>query len=265
VRRWPPTSPPCTPPTWPRPTRSRPRCAARCRCWGAAGSRWPRWRAQPAPAGHAGGTGPLRGRRWSCPARCPGWSGRCAFYDPVVVPALGLIDERDAPAYGEVRHALGITTTTYHVVAQPGSGLTPHHAGHVGAGLASGHSAAARDFETIRSRVRGREHLVDELIGRGRGRAAARAGAAGPGDRPAQPRGRRSHRHPPARPDRRAQGLADAVGGRREWRRNRRRDPPGPHVPGLRERHSRAIGSPDVPFARLHRAAAHPAHRWGSA
>ena len=83
----------------------------------------------------------------------------------MVVPALGLIDEREAPAYAEVRHALGVTTTVYHVVAQPGSGLTPHHAGHVGAGLASGHSAAARDFETIRSRVRGREHLVDELIG----------------------------------------------------------------------------------------------------
>ncbi len=64
-----------------------------------------------------------------------------------------------------MRHALGISTTVYHVVAQPGSGLTPHHAGHVGAGLASGDSAAARDFETIRSRVRGREQLVDELVG----------------------------------------------------------------------------------------------------
>ena len=32
-------------------------------------------------------------------------------------------------------------------------------------GLAGGHSAAARDFETIRSRVRGREDLVDEMAG----------------------------------------------------------------------------------------------------
>jgi hypothetical protein len=43
--------------------------------------------------------------------------------------------------------------------------LTPHHAGHVGAGLAAGHTAAARDFETIRTRVPGREALVDELVG----------------------------------------------------------------------------------------------------
>ena len=32
----------------------------------------------------------------------------------------------------------------------------------MGTGLAGGHSAVARDFETIRSRVRGREDLVDE-------------------------------------------------------------------------------------------------------
>ena len=109
--------------------------------------------------------GPLRGQEVELPGSLPGLEWALRFYDPVVVPALGLIDERETPAYAEVRHALGITTTVYHVVAQPGSGLTPHHAGHVGAGLASGHSAAARDFETIRSRVRGREHLVDELIG----------------------------------------------------------------------------------------------------
>ena len=64
-----------------------------------------------------------------------------------------------------MRGALGVTTVVYHVVAQPGSGLTPHHAGHIGAGLAAGHTAAARDFETIRTRVPGREALVDELVG----------------------------------------------------------------------------------------------------
>ena len=53
----------------------------------------------------------------------------------------------------------------YHVVAQPGAGLSAHQATHVGTGLANGHSAAARDFETIRSRARGREALVDELAG----------------------------------------------------------------------------------------------------
>jgi len=58
----------------------------------------------------------------------------------------------------------------YHFVAEPGAGLSAHHAAHVGTGLAGGHSAVARDFETIRSRVRGREQLVDEMAG------AARAG-----------------------------------------------------------------------------------------
>ena len=53
----------------------------------------------------------------------------------------------------------------YHFVAQPGRGLSGHQAAHVGTGLANGHSAVARDFETIRSRVRGREGLVDEMAG----------------------------------------------------------------------------------------------------
>jgi hypothetical protein len=109
--------------------------------------------------------GPLRGQEVSVPGSLPGLDWSLRFYDPVVVPALGLIDEREAPAYAEVKHALGLSTVVYHVVAQPGSGLTPHHAGHVGSGLAAGDSAAARDFETIRSRVRGRESLVDELVG----------------------------------------------------------------------------------------------------
>lgn len=111
------------------------------------------------------GLGPLRGQEVSLPGSLPGLAWSLRFYDPVVVPALGLVDERAEPAYAEVKHALGLTTVVYHVVAQPGSGLTPHHAGHVGSGLASGHSSAARDFETIRSRVHGREALVDELVG----------------------------------------------------------------------------------------------------
>jgi hypothetical protein len=111
------------------------------------------------------GLGPLRGQEVSVPGSLPGLDWSLRFYDPVVVPALGLIDEREQPAYAEVKQALGLSTVVYHVVAQPGSGLTPHHAGHVGSGLAAGDSSAARDFETIRSRVRGRESLVDELVG----------------------------------------------------------------------------------------------------
>jgi hypothetical protein len=109
--------------------------------------------------------GPLRGQEVEVVGELPGLTWTLRFYDPVVAPALGLIDEQDGPAPTEVRHALGLGTVVYHLVAQPGSGLTAHHAGHVGSGLASNDSRVARDFETIRSRVRGRERLVDELEG----------------------------------------------------------------------------------------------------
>jgi hypothetical protein len=87
------------------------------------------------------------------------------FYDPVVLPALGMIDERSGPAGDRVRRALGITTYLYHLIVQPGSQLTGHHAGHAGSGLANAHVAEARDFEAIRAHARGREALVDELEG----------------------------------------------------------------------------------------------------
>ena len=102
------------------------------------------------------GLGPLRGQEVAVDGSLPGLDWTLRFYDPVVTPALGLISEDAGPAYAEVRGALGVTTVVYHVVAQPGSGLTPNHAGH---------TAAARDFETIRTRVPGREALVDELVG----------------------------------------------------------------------------------------------------
>jgi hypothetical protein len=91
------------------------------------------------------------------------WSLR--FYDPVVLPALGLIDERQGPAGDRVRNALGISTYLYHLVVQPGGQLTAHHAGHAGAGLANAHNAEARDFEAIRAHAPGRERLVDEMEG----------------------------------------------------------------------------------------------------
>lgn len=91
------------------------------------------------------------------------WTVR--FYDPVVLPALGLIDESTEPASARVRHTLGVSTYVYHLVVQPGSELTGHHAGHAGSGLAMSHVADARDFESIRSKARGSEHLVDEMEG----------------------------------------------------------------------------------------------------
>ncbi len=96
------------------------------------------------------------------------WTVR--FYDPVVLPELGLIDEGAAGAGVRVRRALGLATHLYHLVVRPGAELGSHHAGHAGAGLANAHVAAARDFEAIRAHARGREGLVDEMEG------AARAG-----------------------------------------------------------------------------------------
>ncbi|AEA24729.1 hypothetical protein Psed_2526 [Pseudonocardia dioxanivorans CB1190] len=161
------------------------------------------------------GLGPLRGQEVEVPGTLPGLDWTVRFYDPVVVPALGLLEEADGPAYDGVRSALGVGTVVYHVVAQPGSGLTPHHAAHVGSGLASGHSAAARDFETIRSRVRGREHLVDELAG------AASAGL--PHAQALLAKAISPHNAEVAAaadgldPDSIRRALVTAVGGRRDW------------------------------------------------
>lgn len=117
--------------------------------------------------------GPLRGQEVEL-AGSAGESGELSwtvrFFDPVVLPALGLIDESAGPALAEVRRTLGISTVLYHLSASAGSTFSRHNAAHVGTGLASGHTAAARDFEAIRQRARGREGLVDELAG------AARAG-----------------------------------------------------------------------------------------
>lgn len=91
------------------------------------------------------------------------WSLR--FFDPVVVPSLGMIDESAGPAHEEVRRALGIRTVAYHLAVPPGGTLTAHHALHAGTGLAHAHAAAARDFDALRAHAPGRESLVDEMQG----------------------------------------------------------------------------------------------------
>jgi hypothetical protein len=91
------------------------------------------------------------------------WSLR--FFDPVVLPVLGLVAEASGPDPEEVRRVLGIRTYLYHLVVEPGSELTPHHATHAGTGLASAHATAARDLEAIRAHAPGRQQLVDELAG----------------------------------------------------------------------------------------------------
>ena len=169
--------------------------------------------------------GPVRGPEVELTGSVEGLSWTVRFFDPVVLPELSLIDESSGPAFGEVRHALGVSTVVYHFVASPGSGLSAHNAAHVGTGLAGGHSAAARDFETIRSRVRGREDLVDEMAGAasaGLIRAHAMLAAA------IAPRcAALSALAAEARPDPDAvrRELLAAVGGRTQWQ-------PRPALPG---------------------------------
>lgn len=166
--------------------------------------------------------GPLRGQEVEETGSLDGLEWSLRFYDPVVIPALGLVDESAGPRSAEVRGVLGVQTTVYHVVTQPGSGLTPHHAQHVGTGLASSHSSAIRDFDTIRSRVRGREQLVDEMVGAsvaGLPRAQALlARAISPHDDGVKTLAE----NPDPDPDKVRAALLAAVGGRREW------SPPAP-------------------------------------
>jgi hypothetical protein len=90
------------------------------------------------------------------------WAVR--FYDPVVLPELGMIREGDVPGAAEVRRALGISAVLYHLSVTPGGGLTPHHAQHAGTGLANEHAARVRDGESLRALLPGREDVVDEFV-----------------------------------------------------------------------------------------------------
>jgi hypothetical protein len=169
--------------------------------------------------------GPTRGQEVELFGTLEGLSWSVRFFDSVVLPELALIDESAGPAFGDVRHALGVSTVVYHFVASPGAGLSAHNAAHVGTGLAGGHSAAARDFETIRSRVRGREDLVDEMAGAaaaGLIRAHAMLAAAlVPGN--AALSALAAERRPD--PDAVRREVLAAVGGRTQWQ------PPSPPAP----------------------------------
>ena len=95
----------------------------------------------------------------------PGLSWRLRFFDPVIVPGLGLIDEATQPRPDLVRDALGVRTVVYHLTVPPGGGLTPHHAMHAGTGLAHGHASACRDLDAIAALLPRQERLVAELRG----------------------------------------------------------------------------------------------------
>jgi hypothetical protein len=86
------------------------------------------------------------------------WTVR--FYDPSVLPALGLLTE-DTPA--DVRRALGIASIVYHLTVAVGGGLSGHHAQHSGVALANQHTKTTRDLERIRRALPRQTWLVDEL------------------------------------------------------------------------------------------------------
>lgn len=87
------------------------------------------------------------------------------FYDPVVLPELGLLAETEGPAVEEVRRLLGVRTALYHLTLNPPFELAEHSAGHTGTGLANGHAAESREYEAIRSAAPGRERMVEEMEG----------------------------------------------------------------------------------------------------
>jgi hypothetical protein len=90
---------------------------------------------------------------------------RLRFFDPVIVPALGLIDESTEPRPELVREVLGVRTVAYHLSVPPGGGLSAHHALHAGTGLAHAHAAAHRDFDTIAALATSDAGLVAEMRG----------------------------------------------------------------------------------------------------
>lgn len=87
-----------------------------------------------------------------------GWIVR--FYDPSVMPELGLL-ARDDPA--DVRRALGVADTLYHLTVDVGGGLSVHHAQHTGVALANQHSKAGRDLDRVRRALPQEAGTVDEL------------------------------------------------------------------------------------------------------
>ncbi len=103
-----------------------------------------------------------RGPEVELPGSLDGLSWTLRFFDPVVVPALGLVDETAGPQPAEVRRVLGVPDVVYHLSVSPGGGLTPHHAQHAGTGLANQHAAQFRDHDAIRAHAGTRVALAEE-------------------------------------------------------------------------------------------------------
>lgn len=85
------------------------------------------------------------------------------FFDPVVAPGLGLIDEKESPQPEQVRETLGVRSVLYHLSVPPGGGLTAHHAQHAGTGLAHSQASADRDFTSLANLNPRKGALVSEM------------------------------------------------------------------------------------------------------
>lgn len=86
------------------------------------------------------------------------WTVR--FYDPSVLPDLGLLAE-DSP--DAVRRILGVADTVYHLAVDVGGGLSAHHAQHSGVALANQHAKTVRDLDRLRRALPQQVRGVDEL------------------------------------------------------------------------------------------------------
>src|SRR6266704_473677 len=105
-----------------------------------------------------------QGQEVAEPDELDGLTWTVRYYDPVVLPELGMIGEHDGADPAAMRRALGIAGVLYHLSVTPGGGLTAHHAQHAGTALVNEHAAAARDGESLRALLPSRAGLVDELI-----------------------------------------------------------------------------------------------------
>ncbi len=90
------------------------------------------------------------------------WTVR--FFDPSILPELGLVGSTGEDATLAVRRVLGVADVVYHLSVSIGGGLTVHHAQHAGVALANQHAAAVRDGQQLRRAFPGREALVDEFV-----------------------------------------------------------------------------------------------------
>lgn len=86
------------------------------------------------------------------------WTVR--FFDATIIPALGTIPDEHAD---DVRRALGVVDTVYHLTIGDGGGLTDHHAQHSGVALANQHATMVRDLDRLRHALPRQQQLVEEL------------------------------------------------------------------------------------------------------